>query len=173
MNEISKLFDQFSNSYVGFDQIRKHFADIEAAARIPSFPPQNIYRESDVDGNITGDYVFELALSGYTPADVQVTLEKVQGVNLLTIKSEGTQDPKEGVKWFNRGIAGRAFKLSYTIADFVEVKSAVMKDGLLTVRLAVNNPIQTVKQIPILSDENDLKTVAALETPVHATKKVK
>jgi molecular chaperone IbpA len=156
MNELSKLFDQFSNNFVGFDQIRKHFANIEAATRVPSFPPLNIYRENfdEATLQVSGDYVFELALSGYKPTDVQISLEKVQGVNLLTVKSEGTKDSKDGVQWINRGIAGRAFTLSYTLADFVEVKSAVMKDGLLTIRLAVVTPeLNTLKQIPILSDD--------------------
>ena len=74
MNELTKLFDQFSNNYVGFDQIRKHFANIEAATRIPSFPPLNIYREhlDEATLQVSGDYVFELALSGYKPTDVPI-----------------------------------------------------------------------------------------------------
>ena len=173
MNDLTRLFDQFSNSFVGFDQIRKHFANFEAATRIPSFPPQNIYRElSDTDLNDThpvyGDYVFELALSGYKPEDVEIKLEKVQGVNLLTISSEGTVNAKENVQWFNHGIAGRAFKLSYTLTDFIEVKSAVMKDGLLTIRLSVNNPVQTVKQIPIVTSEQDISGLEFMAKPSKA-----
>ena len=159
MNELTKLFDQFSNSFVGFDQIRKHFANIEAAARIPNFPPLNIYRENfdEKTLQVSGDYVFELALSGYKPSDVEISLEKVQGVNLLTIKSEGTKEAKDGVQWINRGIAGRAFTLSYTIADFIEVKSAVMKDGLLTIRLAVVQPeLNSIKHITIETDKGSV-----------------
>lgn len=160
MNELSKFFDTFSNNFVGFDQMRKHFADLEARTRIPSFPPLNIYREKLDEKTLqaSGDYIFELALSGYKPADVEIFVEDVQGVKLLTIASEGTKESKDGVQWLNRGIAGRAFKLSYTLTDFIEVKSAVMKDGLLTLRLGVKDPVQTVKQIPILSDEEVVTT---------------
>jgi len=55
---------------------------------------------------------------------------------MLNIKSvvEATKDKDEdGV--IHKGIAKRYFSKSFTIADDVEIKSAELKDGLLTISL--------------------------------------
>lgn len=154
------VLDDLTRSFVGFDQIRSHFRAVDSQLR-SSFPPTNVYREynrgtdgsplvQNSDGPVAdGDYVFEFALSGYTPDDVEVKLEKTQGVNLLTVKSTGAKSKRDDVQWLHNGIAARSFSLSYTVADFVEVKSAAMKNGLLTIRLGIVHHDESVKIIPV------------------------
>ena len=92
----------------------------------PNYPPYNIVK--------TGDYTHcvEVALAGYSKAEVEVIVED----KTLTIKSSDlpTKDkPKDNV--IHKGIAKRAFKRVFTLADDVVVNDAVLKDGLLTVEL--------------------------------------
>jgi len=92
----------------------------------PNYPPYNIVK--------TGDYTHcvEVALAGYSKAEVEVIVED----KTLTIKSSDTpttDKPKDNV--IHKGIAKRAFKRVFTLADDVVVNDAVLKDGLLTVEL--------------------------------------
>jgi molecular chaperone IbpA len=41
----------------------------------------------------------------------------------------------EGVEYLHHGISSRSFIRSFSLSDYVEVREAVMKDGILTVRL--------------------------------------
>ena len=60
--------------------------------------------------------------------DISVTKEK----NLLIIEGKVEEDSKDFV---HKGLASRAFKRSWTLADNVEIDSAELKDGILSVSL--------------------------------------
>ena len=42
---------------------------------------------------------------------------------------------REEVEYLHHGISNRSFTRSFTLADYVDVKSAVMQDGILIVKL--------------------------------------
>ena len=102
-------------------------ADAQSAVGSTGFPPFNLFREK------TG-YSIELALAGYKKEDIYVKHDKKNGT--LSIGSDGApQDVAEGRELLKGGIAARAFERVFTVADNLVVKSAEMKDGLLTVHL--------------------------------------
>ena len=129
------LFD--SPFLLGFDHTR---ALIERAAKAAAegYPPYNVEELGDGRVRIT------LAVAGFTPAQLEVTLED----NQLNIA--GKRDGAEGERAFlHRGIAARGFLRSFILADGMEVEGAELEHGLLHISLFRPEPQRKVKQIPI------------------------
>lgn len=153
--ELDKVFDSdfFKSTKETINSILSY------AGTFPSFPPVNVYTEKfNVDPTTLEqlkdpilEYVVQLALSGYKSEDVEVNVHDVNGVKFLVIESKGHNDKRDNIKWFQHGIAGRAFKMSFTIANNVKVKSANLENGLLSIHLTVENPIKkpAVENIPV------------------------
>lgn len=87
-----------------------------------NYPPYNIVKEDDEN------FCIELAVAGFSKKDIEISREK----NVLTIEGKVDEDSKDFV---HKGLASRAFKRSFNLADLVEVKGADMKDGILHVKL--------------------------------------
>ena len=51
----------------------------------------------------------------------------------LTIKHDGPNATSENSETLHKGIAKRAFKLKFTLAEDLEVLGASLKNGLLTI----------------------------------------
>ena len=115
-------------STIGFD----HLADLVDSslrqATDDNYPPYNIERSSEDHYRIT------LALAGFAPEDVTVTAEQ----NTLTI--EGKKAAKDEREYLYQGIAARPFRRVFNLADYVQVKEAAFRDGLLTIDLAREIP---------------------------------
>jgi len=88
-----------------------------------SFPPYNV-KKVDED-----NYVVELAVAGYDREDIDVTVDK----DTLIIKSERENDEKS--EYLHKGIAGRNFTQTFTLGEYMTVKSASLDNGLLTVKI--------------------------------------
>lgn len=164
MSDLERLFSILSNNLLGFD----NFQHLDFwSGNTPSFPPVNIYREQDREGcasdpklqNASGDYIIEMALSGYSPEDVEVNLETLRGYKVLTIESKAQQ--KLDGQWFHRGIASRAFKRTFSLLDSVDVVSAELVNGLLTIRLAAETPTRNVVKVPVLASSNKRPALTA------------
>jgi molecular chaperone IbpA len=90
---------------------------------LSSFPPYNV-KKIDED-----NYVVELAVAGYDRDDIDVTVDK----DTLIIKSERENDDKSN--YLHKGIAGRNFTQTFTLGEYMIVKSASLDNGLLTVKI--------------------------------------
>jgi len=88
-----------------------------------TFPPYNV-KKIDED-----NYIVELAIAGYEREDIDVTVDK----DTLIIKSERENDDK--VDYLHKGIAGRNFTQTFTLGEYMIVKSAALDNGLLTVKI--------------------------------------
>jgi HSP20 family molecular chaperone IbpA len=125
----------------------------------PTFPPMNIYSVAKAVDPVTFQllksplYVVELALSGYKSEDVDVNIHGAEGSKkILVIESKGINERKtDGVKFYQRGIAGRAFKVSVELANNVKVASAKFADGMLRIDLTTVPDVQkpTVEKVPV------------------------
>ena len=121
------VFSSLHPFTIGYDDIFKQF-EVLLEHQHPNYPPYNIVK--------TGDYshVIEVALAGYSKAEVEVILED----KTLTIASSDIPFSKDkgcSLDVIHKGIAKRAFNRKFTLADDVIVKDAVLKDGLLKVEL--------------------------------------
>lgn len=127
----------FGSPYLlGFDHFER-LADRLAKAGAEGYPPYNIEQ--------TGDDVFQitLAVAGFTPADLAVTVEE----NQLVIRGKQTDDSARS--YLHRGIAARQFQRAFVLADGMDVSGADLENGLLTIRMTRKRPEARTKIIPI------------------------
>lgn len=115
------IFGQFRPFAIGFD---RYFEDLERMSNITqtNYPPYNVVKEDDEHFSV------ELAVAGFSKKDVSITKEK----NVLVIEGKVEDESKDFV---HKGLASRAFKRSFTLADDVEISGASLKDGILKVSL--------------------------------------
>jgi HSP20 family molecular chaperone IbpA len=129
------LFD--SPFLLGFDHTRNLIERASKAAG-EGYPPYNVEELGEGRVRIT------LAVAGFTPATLEVTLEDSQ-LNIV-----GKRDGGEGERaYLHRGIAARGFVRSFILADGMEVEGAALEHGLLHIDLFRPEPEKRVKQIPI------------------------
>ena len=73
---------------------------------------------------------------------------------VLTVIGGKRDNSTEGVTYLHQGIAQRAFKLSFRLADHIEVKSAGLANGLLSIDLLRIVPEEAKpKRIPINGEQ--------------------
>ena len=130
------LFD--SPFMLGFDQTRA-LIDRAAKAAAESYPPYNVEQRGDNEVRIT------LAVAGFTPEDLTITLEGRQ----LTIAGKREDVGKVDQAFLHRGIAARGFIRSFVLADGLEVEDASLEHGLLHVDLLRPDDAKVAQRIPI------------------------
>ena len=127
INLPTRVFDPFKNMTVGFDDIFDQLSSL-SQYEIPNYPPYNI-KKVDKD-----KYQLDMALAGFSKDDVKVEIKE----NTLTVSASSSD--KEDDSFVHKGIAKRAFKRQWTLAEHLEVGDAKLKDGVLTVDMKLNLP---------------------------------
>ncbi|MBX9862134.1 MAG: Hsp20 family protein [Hyphomicrobium sp.] len=118
-------------STVGFDRLAQLFDNAAGSDADVAYPPYNIERLSDNEYRIT------MAVAGFTTDEIKVDVKE----STLTVRGEKSPEATDSERRFlHRGIAARSFERRFQLADHVEVKGAVLKDGLLNVDLVRNLP---------------------------------
>lgn len=130
----------FYRNTVGLDRLFDRITNQLDAATSGNYPPYDIVK--------TGEDTYEIrvAAAGFRQGEIDVEYHEGQ------LKITGTQhtDEREGVEYLHHGISNRQFIRTFSLADYVEVREAVMLDGILTVRLQREIPeSQKPKQIAI------------------------
>jgi HSP20 family molecular chaperone IbpA len=134
------LFD--SPFLLGFDHTRA-LIDRAAKAAAESYPPYNVEQRGSHAVRIT------LAVAGFAPDDLAVTLEGRQLVVAGKRDGVGKSADADGAAFLHRGIAARGFVRTFVLADGLEVEQARLEHGLLHVDLTRPDDVQTVRRIPI------------------------
>jgi len=117
-------FSPLYRSTVGFDRV---FDLLDQATRVEpltNWPPYNIEKVGEDQYRIT------MAVAGFAPDEIEL----VQQESTLLVTGQKQAEPEDG-QVLHRGIATRAFKQSFNLADHVKVTSAGLDNGLLTVEL--------------------------------------
>jgi molecular chaperone IbpA len=122
--DISPLF----RSSIGFDRIFDLLQNTARVRAIDNWPPYDIEKTGDDRYRIT------LAVAGFSPDEISVTLEP----NQLVVS--GTKSGDEGGQHLHHGIAARSFVRRFELADYVKVASASLDNGLLTIELVRELP---------------------------------
>jgi HSP20 family molecular chaperone IbpA len=106
------------------------------------YPPYNIERIIQDDGR--GEVLrITLAVAGFTRDQLEITIEDSR----LTIY--GKQQEDKNRQYLYRGIAARQFRRTFVLADGIEVRSADMKNGLLSIDLVRREPDRMVRKVEI------------------------
>ena len=122
-------FTPLYRSTVGFDRL---FDMLDQASRVEpatNWPPYDIAKVGEDQYRIT------MAVAGLSPEDIQL----VQQENTLFVTGQKHPEP-EGAQVLHRGIATRAFRQSFNLADHLKVTGATLKNGLLTIELVREIP---------------------------------
>jgi molecular chaperone IbpA len=116
--------DPFWRTSIGFDRL---FDLMDESLRFEPedhYPPCNIVRTGE------NRYRIALAVAGFNPDQISITVEQ----NVLTVAGRVNESQPAG-EYLYRGIAGRPFERRFNLADFMEVKSASLYNGLLQIEL--------------------------------------
>jgi HSP20 family molecular chaperone IbpA len=137
MSRVSSLSSPF---LLGFDEIERVLDRVGKAA--DGYPPYNIERVRR-DSDSPDCLRITLAVAGFTRDQLDVTIEESQ----LVIR--GRQQDDKSRQFIHRGIAARQFQRTFVLADGMEVLSAELKNGLLSIDLVRPQPERIVKSIAI------------------------
>lgn len=131
---------------LGFEEIER-MIDRAGKGSADGYPPYNIERVSK-DGDRGEILRITLAVAGFTREQLDVTLED----NQLIIR--GKQQDDKARDYLYRGIAARQFSRTFVLAEGIEVKSAELNNGLLTIDLHRLEPERLVRRIDIGGEKN-------------------
>ncbi|AVU76323.1 Hsp20 family protein [Pseudomonas sp. Fig-3] len=127
-------------SSVGFDRFNDLFETALRNEPGSSYPPYNVEKHGD------DEYRIVVAAAGFQEDDLDLQVEK----GVLTISGGKREASNDSVTYLHQGIAQRAFKLSFRLADHIEIKSAGLSNGLLSIDLLRVIPEEAkAKRIPI------------------------
>jgi HSP20 family molecular chaperone IbpA len=137
MSRVPSLSSPF---LLGFDEIERALDRVAKAA--DGYPPYNIERVVR-DVSNPERLRITLAVAGFTNEQLEITVEESQ----LVIR--GRQQDDKSRQYLHRGIAARQFQRTFVLAEGMEVLSADLKNGLLSIDLARPSPERMVKSIAI------------------------
>jgi HSP20 family molecular chaperone IbpA len=125
---------------LGFDGIERALDKVSKAAE--GYPPYNIERIAASSGD-PEKLRITLAVAGFQKDEIEVTVEE----NQLMIR--GRQQEDKTREFLHRGIAARQFQRNFLLAEGMQVLSADLAQGLLTIDLVRPQPERIVKTIRI------------------------
>ena len=125
---------------LGFDDIERALDKVSKAAE--GYPPYNIERIAASSGD-PEKLRITLAVAGFQKDEIEVTVEE----NQLMIR--GRQQEDKTREFLHRGIAARQFQRSFLLAEGMQVLSADLAQGLLSIDLVRPQPERIVKTIRI------------------------
>lgn len=126
---------------LGFEEIER-LIDRAGKGSADGYPPYNIERISKDDGR-TELLRITLAVAGFARDQLDITLKD----NQLTVRGKQADDKSR--EYLYRGIAARQFARTFVLADGIEVKSADLSNGLLSIDLHRLEPERIVRRIEI------------------------
>ena len=115
-----------------WDNSNRMFGDsfdsmFDAMSKVQSFPFYNVVKYGK------GEYGIELGLAGFNKKNVKVQYKD----GVLTVSGQIDDKEKE---YIEKGLAARKFFKQFSLHKDVIVNDAKMEDGVLTVKLGVNEP---------------------------------
>lgn len=123
-------FTQLGRSIIGFDQIfdmmesaAQHMLT-ESAAR-SGYPPYNVIKRDD------DHYAIELAVSGFGESDLEVSVAN----GVLTVAGDTQKEAQPEIQYLHRGLSHRRFRREFPLVEYMEVISASVTNGILTIEL--------------------------------------
>ena len=117
----------FYRNSIGVDKLfDRLMGQIDAGGSTQNYPPYNIVKTGD------NTYEIQVAVAGFTQGEVTVNVNEG---NLIIVGEKLSTELPEGHIYEHQGISARRFIRTFTLADYVEVTSAISRDGILTVKL--------------------------------------
>jgi molecular chaperone IbpA len=121
----------FYRNSIGVDSLFDRLINQIDTAASTNYPPYNIVK--------TGEHTFEVqvAVAGFSQGEIDVV---VKDGNLIITGEKLSESQTEVYEYLHQGISARRFVRTFSLADYVEVESAIAQDGILTVKLERHIP---------------------------------
>ena len=132
---------------LGFEQFERTLNRISKTTG-DGYPPYNIEQVAENGIRIT------IAVAGFAWDDLDLTVEDNQ---LVVRGKNSTEAPDRG--FLHRGIAARQFQRSFVLADGIEVVSAALDNGLLSISLERPIVDPVVRTIDIQTSDAEPATI--------------
>ncbi len=123
-------FTPLSRSFIGFDRMASLIDNAAKFSGTSAYPPYNIAQLSE------DDYLIELAIAGFSEADLEIETHE----NVLSVIGTKAANETHTGEYLHRGIAERGFERRFQLADHVKVTGASLSNGLLRVELTRELP---------------------------------
>jgi len=128
MSTVLSLAPLFRQS-IGFDRFNDLFESALRSGEASTYPPYNVEKHGE------DQYRIVVAAAGFRQEDLDLQVERGVLTISATRRPEGEAGQGGNVTYLHQGIARRAFKLSFRLADHIEVKNALLEHGLLHIDL--------------------------------------
>ena len=110
---------------IGVDRLFDRIVNQMDHAAATNYPPYNIIETGE------NTYEVQVAVAGFSQGDLEITVKDSE----IIITGEKTETLPEGHVVRHHGISARKFIRTFSLGDYVEVKTAIARDGILTVKL--------------------------------------
>ena len=117
--------DKYMPYTIGFDSFFNTL-DSLTGTDIKGYPHYNIKKLND------NKWIIELAIAGFDKDNINIEVKD----SIMTISGELDSSDE----YIYKGISSKKFSKSFTLAEYTEVKSAEMKNGILSISLEKNIP---------------------------------
>ncbi|GLK81842.1 Hsp20 family protein [Methylopila turkensis] len=147
---MSRLTSLQSPFLLGFDGLERALDRVAKGS--DGYPPYNIERLPAATEGEQERIRITLAVAGFRPEQIEVTLDK----NELVIRGLPATERDDRV-FLHRGIAARQFARAFLLAEGMEVLGAELATGLLVVDLVRPEPKRLVKRIAITARDDSCR----------------
>lgn len=127
MNTLTKFdLTPYNRASVGFDRLFDVLDRQFTNSVSTTYPPYNIIKEGE------NTYRIEVAVAGFREDELDITVKDY----VLTVTGEQKrEETDEGTNYLHKGISARSFTRSFTLGEYLEVKSADVQNGLLVISM--------------------------------------
>ena len=148
----------YRRATVGFDRLFDMLESGVNSDAAETYPPFNLEQQGDDAYRIT------LAVAGFRPDEIEITAKQ----NLLVVAGRKTEESAQN--FLHRGIAARSFERQFALGDYVQVRGADLRDGLLSIDLVREIPeAMKPRRIEIGGDEKPSQIADRREPAAGAT----
>ena len=109
--------------FIGFNRELERLNTVHNLATRQAYPPYDILKLDE------DTYKLSLAVAGFSKTDINVSVDN----GTLIIKGEIAE--VTDVEVVHKGIAARKFTRTFALGEYMEVSSAELKDGMLTINI--------------------------------------
>jgi molecular chaperone IbpA len=126
---VTKLFP-YGQFGIGFEHMFDQLERLMSMQANAGYPPYNVEHISDTVDRIT------MAVAGFSEDEIEIT----HNDNVLLVHGQKSEDLSGTFAY--KGIAKRNFRKEFVLANRVEVKTAILKDGLLIIDFEKLAPVE-------------------------------
>ena len=126
VHNLSSLAD-FDRLFLGFDRMKHELANHGTTGNYPRY---NIIKNGDEQ------YRIEMDLAGWDKSQISIK----QDDRTLTIEGKGKDSLAKNEKFIFKGISSKNFRRVFSLGEYVKIKDASMKQGLLVIKLSIEVP---------------------------------